>query len=203
MILLSVIIILSCVSCSANSDADILTVTEEPTTEWTGSYNDSYIYMATTYTHIRTEPNVDSQIVGTLTKNMIIPGLEPVNNWIPINYYGYLRYVYAPNFKQTAKPLNGDNKMTFLGTYKSTGYDQCYTCCGKTDGITASGTHAVANRTVALKGYSYGQRIYIEGLGFYIVEDTGGFSKNTIDIFCNNHTECYAITGYRQVYLVD
>ena len=38
---------------------------------------------------------------------------------------------------------------TYLGTYYITGYDICYSCCGKIDGITASGVKATVGRTIA------------------------------------------------------
>lgn len=169
---------------------------------WTGSWDDSYIYQANSYVNVRSEPNANSTIIGNLSKNMIIPGLAAENNWVLVNYYGYVGYVYASYLTQTAKPLDGTNQMIPIGTCRLTGYDACIRCCGKTNGITASGTYAQANRTIGMKGYPYGTRVYIEGLGYYIVEDTGYLGYNHVDVFCNNHTECYAITGYRNVYIV-
>lgn len=92
----------------------------------------------------------------------------------------------------------------FIGTYKITGYDICYRCCGKTDGITASGTYATAGRTVAAPyNLPFGTKLYIDGIGYRTVEDRGGAIKgNKIDVLCNNHSECYAITGYRKVWII-
>ena len=88
------------------------------------------------------------------------------------------------------------SNMTYLGSYKITGYDAwCVHCCSKNDGVTASGTQAMVGRTIAMKGLPYGTLVYIEGYGFYIVEDTGGFKPNTIDIACSSHEECYSITN--------
>lgn len=92
--------------------------------------------------------------------------------------------------------------MEYLGRYKITGYDACASCCGKTDGITASGTRASANRTVAMKGVAFGTRIYIDGLGEYVVEDRG-VGSGVVDVFCNNHSECYALTGRYDVYIIE
>lgn len=93
--------------------------------------------------------------------------------------------------------------MTYLGRYYITGYDTCYQCCGKwAGGPTASGVMPTVNHTVAMcSDYPFGTKIYIDGLGYYTVEDRG-VGRNCVDVFCNNHTECYAITGYRDVYLV-
>jgi len=89
-----------------------------------------------------------------------------------------------------------------LGTYKITGYDTCLKCCGKTDGITASGVHVTANRTIAMKGVAFGTRVLIAGLGEYVVEDRG-VKNGVIDVYCVNHSECYRITGKYQTYIIE
>lgn len=75
--------------------------------------------------------------------------------------------------------------------FVATGYCPCMSCCGKTNGITASGTQATAGRTVAMpSNYSFGTQIEIEGYGTYVVEDRGGAIKsNRIDIYFNTHQE--------------
>jgi len=95
-------------------------------------------------------------------------------------------------------------KMEYLGRYWITGYDACKACCGKTDGITASGTKAQVGRTCAApKSFTFGERLYIDGLGERVVEDRGGAIKGAkIDVFCTDHPECYAITGWYDVYRI-
>ena len=63
--------------------------------------------------------------------------------------------------------------MTYLGRYYITGYDTCVQCCGKSNGITASGTTATVGRTCAANDFSFGTRLYIDGLGERVVEDCG------------------------------
>ena len=94
---------------------------------------------------------------------------------------------------------------TYLGTYYITGYDICYSCCGKIDGITASGAYATVGRTIAApSNLPFGTRLYIDGIGERVVEDRGGsISGQRLDILCNNHSECYAITGYYDVYIIN
>jgi 3D (Asp-Asp-Asp) domain-containing protein len=72
-----------------------------------------------------------------------------------------------------------------------TAYCACMECCGKTNGITASGTHATAGRTIAMsKDYRFGTKVEIEGYGIYTVEDRGGAIKGTrIDVFFDTHKE--------------
>lgn len=95
-------------------------------------------------------------------------------------------------------------KLTPLGTMYITGYDDCVQCCGKwAGGPTASGVMPTVNHTVAMSAdYPFGTQIYIEGLGYYTVEDRG-VGSGTVDVYCNNHSECYAITGYYEVYIVE
>ena len=74
-----------------------------------------------------------------------------------------------------------------LGTYKLTAYCACSSCCGKSDGITASGTKAQAGRTVAAKGIPFGTELYING-DTYVVEDRG-VGEGVIDIYFDSHSD--------------
>lgn len=83
----------------------------------------------------------------------------------------------------------------YLGTFKITGYDPwCRHCCGKVE--------AVVGTTIAMKDLEYGTRVYIEGLGEYIVQDRG-VGTGVIDVACSSHADCYAITGNYDVYIVE
>ena len=102
--------------------------------------------------------------------------------------------------EQNAKP-----KLKLLGeSYWITGYDDCASCCGVwAGGPTASGVMPTVNHTVAVSSdIPFGTRVYIEGLGYYTVEDRG-VGRGCVDVFCNNHEECNRITGYYTVYLVE
>lgn len=73
----------------------------------------------------------------------------------------------------------------------ATAYCPCAKCCGKSDGITATGVKAKANHTIAADPsvLPYGTEI-VCGLGEFVVEDCGGMVKgNKIDIFFNDHQE--------------
>jgi 3D (Asp-Asp-Asp) domain-containing protein len=183
----------SCCVCASASTGDV--------------WNDNYIYKANGYVNVRSGPSTNHQIIGALVRNMIIPGQLPTNGWVPVYYKGNLGYVYATYLTQTAKPLSECTQTIYQSYCRITGYDLCMRCCGKAPGssgygITASGTYAQAKRTVGMKGHPYGTRIYIEGLGYYIVEDTGYIGYNHVDVYCNNHSECYGVNGYRNVYIV-
>ena len=104
----------------------------------------------------------------------------------------------------TASPQGeaGDGR-TYLGRYYVTGYDTCAACCGKTDGITASGTTATVGRTCAANGVPFGTRLWIEGIGERTVEDRGGMRGQHIDVLCADHPACYAVTGYYEVWMYE
>lgn len=85
------------------------------------------------------------------------------------------------------------NQSTGTAIYKVTGYCACTKCCGKTNGITASGTKATAGRTIAASSqFSFGTKLLINGTT-YTVEDRGGAIKgNKIDVYFNTHAEALA-----------
>ena len=74
----------------------------------------------------------------------------------------------------------------------ATAYCPCVKCCGKSDGITATGVKAKANHTVAAdpKIFPYGTEILC-GMGEFVVEDCGGAIKgeNRLDFFFDSHQE--------------
>ena len=57
------------------------------------------------------------------------------------------------------------SQVELLGTFKLTAYCACEKCCGKSDGITATGTKATANRTIAVDKtiIPYGTIVIING----------------------------------------
>jgi 3D (Asp-Asp-Asp) domain-containing protein len=76
-----------------------------------------------------------------------------------------------------------------LGTFTVTHYCPCEICCGKSDGITATGTQATEGRTIAVDPsvIPLGTEVEIDG-HTYIAEDVGGAIKgNKVDIFVNDH----------------
>lgn len=82
----------------------------------------------------------------------------------------------------------------FLGEYTLTAYCPCTRCCGKDDGITATGTLAAEGRTIAVDPHviPYGSRVLLifpDGTQReYIAEDCGGgVTGNHIDVFFSNH----------------
>lgn len=98
----------------------------------------------------------------------------------------------------------GDEEMTFLGTWASTGYCACELCCGQwSSGYTASGTWATEGITCACGMFDFGTVLYIEGFGYRVVEDRG-VEGEFVDIFYSSHDAASAHgLQYVNVYLVN
>ena len=93
----------------------------------------------------------------------------------------------------TARTENTNSNEKWIWANVSA-YCACSKCCGKTNGITASGKKATVGRTIAApSSYSFGTKIELEGLGTYIVEDRGGaIQGNRIDVYFASHSEALA-----------
>lgn len=95
---------------------------------------------------------------------------------------------------EETEPTEGSEsepELKSLGRFKLTAYCACSKCCGKSDGITASGTKAKQGRTIAVdpKLIPYGTKVVINGRT-YVAEDCGGSIKqNRIDVFFNSHKD--------------
>lgn len=100
------------------------------------------------------------------------------------------------------EPKETNSSGTYLGRFKLTAYCACAKCCGKTDGITASGTKATQGRTVAMGGVPLGTKIRINGKT-YVVEDRGTVYGH-VDVFFNSHSAALQFgKKYADVYLVE
>ena len=95
------------------------------------------------------------------------------------------------------KPAEGSAVLDIgepIGEFTLTAYCPCMKCCGKTDGITATGTTATEGRTIAVdpRVIPYGSSITIyfaDGTSHtYTAEDCGGAIKgNRLDIYFDDH----------------
>lgn len=73
--------------------------------------------------------------------------------------------------------------MRYLGTYTLTAYEWTGNPC-------ANGCYPTEGYTVASNSIPLGTRLYIEGIGERVVEDTGGMSGNVIDIYLGSASAC-------------
>ena len=108
--------------------------------------------------------------------------------------------VKEPEPKEEPKEeVNESSNLVSLGKFKLTAYCPCSKCCGKSDGITASGTKATQGRTVACNSLEIGTKIRINGHD-YVVEDRG---TSHIDIFFNSHQSALNFgVQYAEVFVV-
>ena len=84
----------------------------------------------------------------------------------------------------------------YLGSFKCTGYVATGNPC-------ANGNYPSEGYTIASNSLPMGTRVYIEGIGERVVEDTGGMANNVIDVFVDSTSEAYALTGDYEVYIIE
>ena len=114
---------------------------------------------------------------------------EPVQKIVQVQ----AKQVASTRSSETTRSASTSSRTTSssnVKVYKITAYCASIACCGKTDGITASGVKARANRTVAApSNIPFGTKLLINGKE-YVVEDRGGaVNGNKIDIYVNSHAE--------------
>lgn len=88
-----------------------------------------------------------------------------------------------------------EKALTYAGDWTVTFYCQCEQCCGRWawSNSTASGAVPQAGWTVAAgESFPFGTILYIEGFGYYEVQDRG-VPDGWVDIYVNSHSE---IPGY-------
>ena len=81
---------------------------------------------------------------------------------------------------RVAKNSQNAEKGDFIGNYQLTAYIATGNRC-------ASGVYPQVNHTVACNSLPLGTKIYIEGYGQFVVEDTGGMGSSVIDIFVSDY----------------
>ena len=181
-----------------------------------GCSNESETFVEPTETiKIEVEYTVDETIEPTeaIVVEEIVEETEPVEETKP------KEIVEKPKQEQnnkddSNKDTNNKNdeqkeeesNLVYMGRFKLTAYCACSKCCGKSDGITASGTKAKQGRTIAVdpKQISYGTKVVING-HTYVAEDCGGSIKNNrIDIFFDSHKEAWNFgVQYADVYIIE
>lgn len=93
-----------------------------------------------------------------------------------------------------------DDYLEYIGTYTVSAYN--YEEGGGENYFTASGAEPKPYTTVAMHGYPYGTELYIEGIGEVVVEDTGGFPDDWIDLHIGYDPIDSFDMREREVYLI-
>ena len=99
------------------------------------------------------------------------------------------------------KILAGPITADYIGEFHCTAYctEKRPHICGTGDGITASGQPVQAGVSVATTDHDllpYGTVLYIEGVGVRIVQDTGAFPKDQLDVAVETHEDALNWAGY-------
>ena len=121
-------------------------------------------------------------------------------------------WCYSTYFVKNADDLENvepENEQTgaYIGRFYGTGYTSSPSENGgstKTamgDNLSSVVGHAIAADP---KVIPMNTRVYIKGIGYRVVRDTGGAIKgNRIDILTSSNNESLAVTGYYDVYLAE
>ncbi|MDR1816153.1 MAG: 3D domain-containing protein [Clostridiales Family XIII bacterium] len=101
----------------------------------------------------------------------------------------------------TLTAADTNETLQYVGTFRITHYCACEKCCGKSNGITASGTH-VSEQTVAADWsvFPVGSVLYIkrgDSLVRKVVEDRGGgVNGQHIDVYVPSHEQALQMGTY-------
>ena len=134
-------------------------------------------------------------ILAALVIMMVSEPYEAVAETLPAQPDGPLDMVYVTEAAVETEPetiAETEPQTEYIGTFTLTAYCNCRKCCGKwAGGPTASGAMPEAGRTIAVDKsvIPLGTRVFIEGYGEYVAEDTGSAIKgNRIDVYMESHT---------------
>ena len=95
------------------------------------------------------------------------------------------------------EPPQPEPQLEYIGEFTITGYCSCAKCCGEANKPTKSGVMPKAAQTVGadLTLLPIGTHLYIEGIGYRVVEDKPAdwiidkYEGKIIDVFCDTHSE--------------
>lgn len=164
-------------------------------------------YCKASVLNIRKKPKVKSKKIGEYKYRHKVKIIKKYKNkkWYKVKFKkkgktkkGFVRKKYIS--KKRPK------KRVLIGTFKITFYCPCYTCNGNTHRITASGARLKDGVTIATNRSEIplGTKVYIEGYGNRIAQDTGAFGRRTIDMFVEtSHRNLYSSkygVKYKKIY---
>lgn len=90
-----------------------------------------------------------------------------------------------------------ESGLIYVGTYEITAYEWTGNPC-------ANGNYPTEGYTVACNDLPFGTRVYIDGVGERVVEDTGGGGYGWMDIYMGDVDACYEWgRQYREVWVVE
>lgn len=148
-------------------------------------------YTSLAVTHRATQNDLIAARAETAEQSATIKALEEANADLTLKLTAARKPKPRPLVKASYRPSTSTRGSR---TVVATGYCSCSKCCGKTNGITASGARASWGTIAAPRGYAFGSRYRISGLpGTFTVRDRGGaINGNRIDIWFSSHSNALA-----------
>ena len=169
--------------------------------------------------NVRSVPTTNSKPLDTLvygeSVSVIGKQIEEDNMWVLIEYNDNYAFVWSEFLTNDKPMLNpsiskyddlqnessssqfSTSNMTYLGNYMCTAYEWTGSPC-------ANGNYPTEGYTVACNSLPFGTQIYIEGYGYYVVEDRGGGGDHWVDIYMGDESTCYNFgVRYLDVYIVN
>ena len=121
----------------------------------------------------------------------------------------YQQYNSSTCMKQITRSEDVSNNLIYAGRFRITYYCSCPKCCGIWSGLnkTYSGTTPTAGRTIGVDPdiIPLGTHVMLYGHE-YIAEDTGNFTGEKLDVYCDHHEDCFTQVkkygDYGDVYII-
>lgn len=161
--------------------------------------------VTTTKTTTTTVPVTTTVVTTTTTEEVVDDSSDDCDSYYEEDYeYDYCDESYEQDYESGDEYVeeyddtyNESGNMTLLGNLRITGYVE-------TGYPTASGVYPYVGGVAMSTSYGipYGSTIYIEDLGYYTLFDTG-CAYGVVDVFCNTVDECYQLTSWSNVYVVN
>lgn len=144
---------------------------------------------------LRKSTSTKSKTLKVVPRGTKVMCYETKGKWATVKVGSKTGYM-STKYLSKSKPKESNKQ--YIGTYELTAYYNAY------GNHTASGTWPTAGRTVAINGIPLGTRVYIEGIGERVVEDTGGMGYGVVDVFYNTYNECvqFGRKYNRKVYIL-
>lgn len=148
---------------------------------------------------LRKSPNEEAEIITVLPfgeqVSIVKDGYGNDASWTRIISSNKIGYVKSKHLQET-DPIED---LEFLGAFHVTAYAETGNAC-------ANGNYPEVGYTIACNSLDFGTRVWIEGIGFRVVEDRGpaGMGDKWLDLYLGNHSDCVSFgSQQRDVYLLN
>lgn len=182
-LVLGTMLLMLCTACRGNVES---TTTEPETHEETITATEtttSSITLKATTESI-TEATID--VYEADTEEVIVYEDEEETSLYPVG-------LPIDNYEEV---LEKESHLEYIGHYELTAYEWTGNPC-------ANGNYPTEGYTVACNSLPLGTRIYIDGYGYYTVEDRGGMADNVVDIYLGDYDTCIEFGRQsRDIYIV-